>query len=142
MVSPLISQALLGASALVILGLGLAHLVLTFRGTKLHPRDPSLLAAMRAASPVLTRQTTMWRAWVGFNASHSFGAIFFGVVFGYFAAVLPGVFFQSLFLRIVGLVLLLGYCILGRLYWFSVPFRGIILATVLYVAALFSTAVA
>lgn len=142
MVSPLISQALLGASALVILGLGLAHLVLTFRGTKLHPRDPGLLAAMQAASPVLTRQTTIWRAWVGFNASHSFGAMLFGVVFGYFATVLPGVFFQSLFLRIVGLVLLLGYCILGRLYWFSIPFRGIFLATVLYVAALFSAAFA
>jgi len=138
----LLSRAFIGACSAIIFALGVAHLVLTFRGTKLHPRDPSLLAAMQAASPVLTRQTTMWRAWVGFNASHSFGAVLFGANFGYFAAALPDAFFQSLFLRFVGLSLLLGYCVLGKLYWFNVPFRGIILATVLYVAALASAAVA
>lgn len=142
MISFLLPRALLGASSLVILGLGLAHLLLTFRGTKLHPRDPGLLLAMQATSPVLTRQTTMWRTWVGFNASHSMGAILFGLVFGYLAAVLPEVLFQSAFLRIVGLMFLLGYCILGKLYWFSVPFRGIILATALYAAALLISAVA
>lgn len=142
MFAPLLPLALVAASSLVIFGLGIAHLVLTFRGTKLHPRDPDLLTAMQAASPALTRQTTMWRAWIGFNASHSFGAILFGAVFGYLAVVLPGVFFESLFLRLVGLVLLLGYCVLGRLYWFSIPFRGIVLATALYVAALLVAAAA
>ncbi len=28
---------------------------------------------MQQVSPVITRQTTMWKAWVGFNASHSYG---------------------------------------------------------------------
>jgi len=36
----------------------------------------------------------------------------------------------------VGLVLLLGYLVLARLYWFSIPLRGIALATALYIAAL------
>ena len=36
----------------------------------------------------------------------------------------------------LGLVLLLGYAFLGQRCWFSVPFRGIVLATALYVAAL------
>jgi hypothetical protein len=37
---------------------------------------------------------------------------------------------------LLGLLLLAGYAFLGKRYWFSVPFRGILLATVLYVAAL------
>ena len=38
----------------------------------------------------------------------------------------------SPFLLTVGAALLLGYAWLGRRYWFSVPFRGIVLALVLY----------
>jgi hypothetical protein len=34
------------------------------------------------------------------------------------------------------LLLLGGYAWLGKHYWFSVPFRGILLATALYVIAL------
>jgi hypothetical protein len=67
------SSAFIAGSAAVILLLGLLHLLYTFRGHKLHPRDPDLTARMMAVSPVITRETTMWRAWVGFNATHSFG---------------------------------------------------------------------
>jgi hypothetical protein len=37
---------------------------------------------------------------------------------------------------LLGLALLAGYAVLGRLYWFSVPFRGIVIATLLYAAGL------
>jgi hypothetical protein len=127
---------LIAASAAVIFALGSLHLWYTFVGDKLHPRDANLRARLEQASPVLTRQTTMWKAWVGFNASHSYGAMLFGAVYGYLALV-HGVFlFQSWFLLGLGLLLLVGYAILGRLYWFSVPFRGIVLATAFYVVAL------
>ena len=78
----------------------------------------------------------MWKAWIGFNASHSYGLILFGAVYGYLALVHPAFLFQSWFLLALGLLFLAGYAILGRLYWFSVPFRGILLATALYVGAL------
>ena len=126
---------LIAASAAVIFALGSLHLWYTFVGNKLHPPDADLRARLEQASPVLTRQTTMWKAWVGFNASHSYGAMLFGAVYGYLALV-HGVFlFQSWFLLGLGLLLLVGYAILGRLYWFSVPFRGIVLATAFYVGA-------
>lgn len=57
---------LVAASAAIVLLLGLVHLLYTFHGAKLHPRDATLMVAMRQVSPVLTRQTTMWKAWVGF----------------------------------------------------------------------------
>lgn len=131
-----LASALVAASAAVILLLGMAHLLFTFRGPKLHPRDAALQARMQEVSPVLTRQTTMWKAWVGFNASHSYGAIFFGLVYGYLALVHAALLFQASFLLAVGLALLLGYLVLARLYWFSIPLRGVALATALYVAAL------
>ena len=132
----IVSSALIAASAAVIFALGALHLWYTFRGNKLHPRDPELRAKLEQAPLVLTRRTTMWKAWVGFNASHSYGALLFGAVYGYLALLQSAILFQSWFLLSLGLVTLLAYAFLGKRYWFSVPFRGILLATVLYVGAL------
>lgn len=131
-----ITALLLGASAAIILLLGLIHLLYTFRGNKLHPRDSALEARLKEVSPVITRETTMWKAWIGFNASHSYGAILFGLVYGYLALFQSAFLFASHFLLVLGLALLAGYVFLGKVYWFSVPFRGIVLSTALYVAAL------
>jgi len=65
-----IPPLLVAASATIILALGMLHLLYTFRGTKLLPRDPDLQARMSEVSPVITRETTMWKCWIGFNASH------------------------------------------------------------------------
>jgi len=132
----ILSASLITASATVILLLGFIHLFYTFRGHKLHPRDAQLEARLREVSPVLTRETTMWKAWVGFNASHSFGAILFGAIYAYLPLVQGTLLFASPFLLAVGFLFLLGYTFLGYRYWFSVPFRGIVLAAILYVAAL------
>ena len=59
-------------------------------------------------SPVITRETTMWKAWVGFNASHSFGAILFGTAYGYLSIAHEGFLFESQFLLSLGLLFLLG----------------------------------
>lgn len=131
-----LAASLITASAIIILSLGLIHLLYTFSGNKLHPRDAELEARLREVSPVISRETTMWNAWVGFNASHSFGAILFGAVYGYLAILHSSFLFQSRFLLLLGLLLLAGYVFLGKRYWFSVPFRAIILATVLYVVGL------
>lgn len=78
----------------------------------------------------------MWKAWIGFNASHSYGALLFGAVYGYLALVHSAFLFQSWYLLSLGLLLLVGYAFLGKRYWFRIPFRGILVATVLYVCAL------
>ena len=127
---------LVAGSAAIILLLGLAHLLYTFYGPKLQPRDRELQTRMQEVSPVITRQTTMWKAWIGFNASHSFGAILFGAVYGYLSLAHSAFLFESKFLLSLGLLLLFGYVFLGKRYWFSIPFRGILLATSLYVLAL------
>jgi len=127
-------RILIAASASIPLALGLAHLVFTFFGPKLRPRDPALEARMKEVSPVITSQTTMWKVWIGFNASHSFSAILFGSVYGYLALVQPAVLFHSAFLAILGGLFLLVYLILGKKYWFSTPFRCVVVASILYAA--------
>ena len=78
--SILAAKILMALSSSIVFALGVAHLVYTFRGPKLTPRDPALQISMSQISPVITKQTTMWRCWVGFNASHSMGLVLFGFV--------------------------------------------------------------
>lgn len=131
-----VASWLIAMSAAILLWLGSIHLYFTFRGRKLQPRDAALQARMQEVSPLLTTQTSMWKAWIGFNASHSHGAIFFGLVYGYLALAHGALLFQSWFLSLVGLAMLAGYVLLAKLYWFSIPYRGLVLATALYIAAL------
>ena len=131
-----LAHALITASATVAGLLGCIHMLYTFHGNKLHPRDPALRDAMMAVSPVLTRQTTVWRATKGFNASHSLGVMLFAVIYIYLAGWHADFLQASPFLLALGLVTLLTYLALARVYWFSIPFRGIALACGLYVAGL------
>ena len=135
MLSPFAPLLIAGSAAIIML-LGLIHLLYTFYGPKLLPRDRDLKARMQEVSLVITRETTMWKAWVGFNASHSYGALLFGAVYGYLSLAHSAFLFQSAFLLSLGLLLLGGYAFLAKRYWFSVPFRAILLATVFYVIAL------
>ncbi|OYU44556.1 MAG: hypothetical protein CFE44_12330 [Burkholderiales bacterium PBB4] len=126
------------ASATVIGTLGSIHGLYTFYGNKLHPRDAATLQAMQHSHPVLTRETTVWKATLGFNASHSLGAILFALVFGYLAGWHGPFLKESLFLQGLGLATLLVYWALARRYWFSIPRRGIALTCALYALALLS----
>jgi len=131
-----IAPFLVAASAAILLLLGLAHLLFTFHGPKLLPRDPELRTRMQEVSPVITRQTTMWKAWIGFNASHSVALILFGAVYGYLALTQSELLFRSVFLLALGLLVLLGYVVLAKRYFFRTPLRSVILATALYALAL------
>lgn len=123
---------LIAASAAVLGALGCIHLLYTYHGSKLEPRDPVVREAMERSTLVITRQTTVWRATKGFNASHSLGIIAFALVYGYLALWRPDVLNGSLFLLTLGMSVLLAYLALARRYFFSIPFRGVALACVLY----------
>jgi hypothetical protein len=130
------ASAFIAASAALMLLLGFVHLLYTFPLPKLRPRDPDLLARMMTISPVISSETTMWRAWVGYNVSHSFCLLLFGALYGYLALRHSPVVFHSWFLLALGFFLLVGYAVLARVYWFTAPFRLIVLATVLYVVGI------
>ena len=122
-------------SAGIIFTLGAIHLICTFYGPQLTPRDPALQISMSQVSPVISKETTMWRCWVGFNATHSLALLLFGLVFGFLALAHGKVLFHSPFLLAVGLAMLAGLVVLCKLFFFRVPLIGVSIALVCYVAS-------
>lgn len=129
-------RILVAASAAILLVLGVIHLVYTFSGTKLTPRDPSVQKSMAEAYPVITKEITMWQAWIGFNTTHSMFLILFGLIYGYLAIVQSEVLFRSPFLMVVGGAMLLALLAVCRFYFFSIPFAGVFLALIFYIAGM------
>ena len=123
-------------SASIILTLGVVHLTYTFWGPMLTPRDPALQISMSQTSPVIAKETTMWRCWIGFNATHSMGLIFFGLIFGFLALARSQLLFRSPFLLVVGLGMLVGYAVICKGYFFSAPLAGIGAALACYLASI------
>ena len=130
------AKVLMVLSASITFMLGVVHLVYTFWGPMFTPRDPTLQISMSQIAPVLTKETTMWRCWVGFNVSHSMGLILFGLVFGFLALAHGKLLFQSPFLLVVGLAMLGGVVVLCKVYFFSAPLRGISISLAFYVASI------
>ncbi len=134
--SILATRILMVFSASIILLLGVVHLFYTFYGPMLTPRDPALQISMRQISPVITNETTMWRSWVGFNATHSMGLILFGLVFGFLTLAHSQILFHSPFLLVVGLAVLGSLVVLCKMYFFSAPFVGVSISSACYVASI------
>ncbi|MGD0165615.1 MAG: hypothetical protein ABSB39_24455 [Candidatus Sulfotelmatobacter sp.] len=132
----LAAKILMVLSASIIFTLGIVHLAYTLWGPELTPRDPALQISMSQISPVITKETTMWRCWVGFNASHSMGLILFGLVFGYLALAHGQLLFQSPFLLLVGLAMLGGFVVLCKVYFFSAPLTGVCISSACYLASI------
>ena len=130
------AQILMVLSASIALTLGVIHLIYTFWGPKLKPRDPTLQISMSQISPVITKETTMWRCWVGFNTSHSMGLILFSLVFDFLALAHVQLLFRSPFLIVVGLAMLGGLVVLCKVYFFSVPLIGVSASLACYVVSI------
>jgi hypothetical protein len=134
--SILAARILMVLCASIVLTLGVLHLVSTFWGPSLTPRDPALQISMSQSSPIMTNETTMWRCWVGFNASHSMGLILFGLIFGYLALAHGQLLFRSPFLLVVGVAMLGGLIVLCKVYFFSWPLTGINISLACYVVSI------
>lgn len=113
--------------------LGLAHAAFTLADLS-HPRrlvpdNPAVMEAMSVSGVRLAGGgTTMWRAWVGFNFSHSLGVVMFS-----FACIAVGLSLDSLALPKTALLLPVAigfvYLWLAIRYWFRTPAIGIAAGT-------------
>lgn len=115
--------------------LGTMHLIYTLFTDKFEAHDASVTDAMKDTSPILTKDTTMWNAWIGFNASHSLGAMLFAAIY------IPLVLFhfsliqQSIWFSTLPVIVGFSYLILAKKYWFRIPFIGILISTFCFVWA-------
>ena len=113
--------------------LGALHALYTFtdigKPRRLVPNDPAVSAAMANCQLRLSGEgTTMWRAWVGFNLSHSIGVILLGVLCVGAGHTLASTAIPAWVLFVLPLVGLM-YLIIGVIYWFRIPSIGVAIAT-------------
>ncbi|KJY86485.1 hypothetical protein TW73_22670 [Pseudoalteromonas piscicida] len=124
--------------ALIIIGvsifgvLGTIHLVYTFSTEKFNPYDTSAAEAMKRTSPQLTKETTIWRAWIGFNASHSLGAMLLAAIYIPLAINNFEVIKNSLWFSLLPVVVSASYLVLAKKYWFKIPFVGFLISLVCF----------
>ena len=130
----MLAQAFFIAGAALLAALGSLHLVLTFFSTKFDPRDAATASAMRATTPRITRATTVWRCWIGFNASHSLGAMLFGAVYLLLAGAHMAWLRESSGLAWLAVAGSAAYLLLAWRYWFRTPLAGLIVATACFAA--------
>lgn len=134
-----LSRYLFLAASLPYLLLGTAHALATpLRSADrkgLAPADPQLSEAMARTPLRLTRRTDMWRAWVGFNFSHSLGVVVLGaliLLIGRSEATFRAQ--ASLFVPCAFLASC-AYLLLATKYWFRTPIIGCALSLALCVGS-------
>jgi hypothetical protein len=125
---------ILGSATILILGT--LHLYFTFFTEKLFPCKQTLIDEMMKSHPQLTRSTTMWKSWIGFNSSHSTGAIFFGIINIYLAVTHFDLIISDIFIVTLDLTMVGSYCWLAWKYWFKIPLAGIIATSICYILAI------
>lgn len=128
----MIPQIFISASAAIALLAGTLHLHGTFFGPDLRPQDPELEARMKEVPVNVSSQTTMWKAWIGFNAILSLGLMLFGLLYGYLAAFQFAVLRQSPFLLALGIVFLSGLVVIWKRYTYYLPAIVFAVALVLF----------
>lgn len=128
----MIPRILVAASASISLVLGFLHLAYTFFTRKLNPRDEELESGMRQVSLRITSQTTMWKAWIGFNASHSTSLILFGAIYGYLPLFAWSLLVHSVFFVGLGIVFFISYLLLAKLYFFRTPLIALAVAGLMF----------
>jgi len=100
---------------------------------RLAPVDPSVAQAMANSSVRLSRGgTDMWRAWIGFNFSHSLGVMLTGAL-----GIWAGSRIKTFPTGIMPALTLVGcfYLVLALRYWFRTPAIGVAIGTSCFAAA-------
>jgi len=116
------------AGCIPFLVLGLLHTVYTVADTynpkRLIPYKSGVMGLMKESTLAITKETDMWRAWVGFNISHGVGILFFSATYLYFSILHITFLENSLFLLLAAPTIALTYLVLSIKYWFRIPAAG------------------
>ena len=132
---------LIGTVPLIVLGAlhGLYTVMDEFVPRKLAPKDTSLVTTLRMAPLGITNDTNMWRAWIGFNLSHSIGAVGFGLLYAYLAVAHADFLVTAPPLLWAAPIIGVLYMYLAWRYWFAVPLIGVTISTVAFTVGALSS---
>jgi hypothetical protein len=119
------TQAFIIIASSIFAILGLVHGVLALKDisnpSTFTPLDAGLREAMQKSEIAIHPNTNLWRAWIGFNLSHSLGIIVFGSAFLYIGIYQASLFTQYLSLQVCAIVVSAIYVVLSIKFWFANP---------------------
>lgn len=99
--------------------MGLLHLRGTLYSDKMGPRSEQVREGMKNDTLRLTNKLNMWKSWIGFNATHSVGAAFIGIM-NFYLALRHFEFLRSSQFMLLFTLLTIGlYVWVAWRYWFK-----------------------
>lgn len=132
---------IIAASSLFVL-FGSLHGLFTLkdirRPTYFTPRDPALRVAMQASGIAFHSDVNLWKAWLGFNLTHSLGLFLFGAAFLYIGVSAPDAFRTSPGLQVTAVLVSAAYLAISTQFFFWKPTMGTAATTILFLAAAMS----
>ncbi len=133
-------EVLLAIGGGIFLVLGSLHGVLTLRDLS-HPRaftptDSAVREAMQGARLALNPRANLWKAWLGFNLSHSLGVALFGGVVLVIAVFHIGFFTDNPIVQVAFVVIAAAYLVLSMFFWFWGPAVGSALSLLCFLGAI------
>ncbi len=131
----MIAKYLWVSGSLILLIMGSLHLVYTFFTNKFSTKNGNLIADMKASYPILTKEMNMWNAWVGFNASHSSGVIFMGIINLYLALKYFSILQSDHFFFLFNILTIGFYVGVGIKFWFRIPLTGVTIILICYIVS-------
>lgn len=135
------TQILLAVAGAIVLLMGVGHFVLTLRDvwkpTFFTPTEDSVRLAMQGAELKFDRRINLWESWLGFNLSHSMGAMMFGGVLLFVALTHLDAFLQSHALQAAAVLTAALYLAIAIRFWFWGPVLGISIVLLCILGAVF-----
>lgn len=133
------AQILVIIAASIFLLMGAGHGALTLRDLK-HPKaftplSPALRQAMQQSSIALHPTINLWRAWLGFNLTHSLSLVLFGGALLYVGVFEPRAYASSALIQAVAVLVSAIYLVLSLKFFFSKPAIGSALGLVCFLIA-------
>lgn len=133
------TQLFLGIGSAIFLILGAFHGILALRDVftprTFTPVDDSVQEAMIGVPIALHPKTDLWKAWLGFNLSHSLGLVVFGGALLSVAMFNPETYTSSAEVQFAAIAISAIYFILSIKFWFIAPVVGSGIATVCFIVA-------
>jgi len=138
----MITQILFGLGAIPLAALGTVHLFFTLKDNRrpryIVPVSDTLITLMKNEKLRLTSEGDMWRAWIGFNISHSMAVMMVGWAYLYIVLRYPDALITDPILLWTAPFLASVFALLSKRFWFSKPLIGSLLSAVLFLVGAIS----
>ena len=115
----MIEKYLWATGSFTLMIMGILHLYGTLFTPFMHPRNEKLIPEMKRATLKITDKLTLWKSWIGFNATHGAGVIFLGVSNLYVNWKYREILQHDLILPTLTIVIVSFYCWVAWKFWFK-----------------------